>query len=69
MAVFFFLLCSGICVMAFVKANRMSHLAQDTKPGCDDSRKHGGNMESRGKRASGGKDRSYFFKVGRNRKG
>lgn len=30
MAVFFFLLCSGICVMAFVKANRMSHLAQDT---------------------------------------
>ena len=30
MAVFFFLLCSGICVMAFVKADRMSHLAQDT---------------------------------------
>lgn len=29
-AVFFFLLCSGICVMAFVKADRMSHLAQDT---------------------------------------
>ena len=30
MAVFFFLLCSDICVMAFVKADRMSHLAQDT---------------------------------------
>lgn len=30
MAVFFFLLYSGICVMAFVKADRMSHLAQDT---------------------------------------
>ena len=30
MAVFFFLLCSGICVTAFVKADRMSHLAQDT---------------------------------------
>lgn len=30
MAVLFFLLCSGICVMAFVKADRMSHLAQDT---------------------------------------
>lgn len=30
LAVFFFLLCSGICVTAFVKADRMSHLAQDT---------------------------------------
>ena len=34
MAVFFFLLCSGICVMAFVKADRMSHLAQDTNQAC-----------------------------------
>lgn len=69
MAVFFFLLCSGICVMAFVKADRMSHLAQDTNQAVMIAESMAETWKVGGKRASGGKDRSYFFKVGRNRKG
>lgn len=69
MAVFFFLLCSGICVMAFVKADRMSHLAQDTNQAVMIAESMAETWKVGGKELLEEKTGAISSKFGRNRKG